>query len=46
MGSHLSLPHGINKKLKRETKNKMMSMIGPVSGPVALSWGSPVGKGV
>jgi len=29
-GSHLSLPHGINKKLKCETKNKMMSVIGPV----------------
>jgi len=26
----LSLPHGINKKLKCETKNKMMSVIGPV----------------
>jgi len=24
-GSQLSLPHGINKKLKCETKNKMMS---------------------
>jgi len=30
MGSQLSLPQGINKKLKRETKNKMMSVIGPV----------------
>ena len=30
MGSQLSLPHGINKKLKRETKNKLMSVIGPV----------------
>jgi len=29
-GSHLSLPHGTNKKLKCKTKNKMMSMIGPV----------------
>jgi len=29
-GSQLSLPHGINKKLKCETKNKMMSVIGPV----------------
>ena len=39
-GSQLSLPHGINqKKLKCETKNKMMSVIG-----VPLSWGSPVGK--
>jgi len=29
-GSQLSPPHGMNKKLKCETKNKMMSMIGPV----------------
>jgi len=29
-GSQLSLPHGTNKKLKCKTKNKMMSMIGPV----------------
>jgi len=29
-GSQLSLPHGINKKLKCETKNKTMSVIGPV----------------
>jgi len=30
-GSQLSLSHGINKKLKCEkTKNKMMSVIGPV----------------
>jgi len=29
-GSKLSLPRGINKKLKCETKNKMMSVIGPV----------------
>ena len=29
-GSQLSLPHRINKKLKCETKNKMMSVIGPV----------------
>jgi len=28
--SQLSLPHGTNKKLKCKTKNKMMSMIGPV----------------
>ena len=40
-GSQLSLPHGINKKIKCETKNKMMSVIGPVQ---PLSWGSPVGK--
>ena len=29
-GSQLSLPHGMNKKLQSETKNKMMSVIGPV----------------
>jgi len=29
-GSQLSLPHGTNKKLECETKNKMMSIIGPV----------------
>jgi len=29
-GSQLSLPQGTNKKLKFETKNKMMSVIGPV----------------
>ena len=29
-GSQLSPPHGTNKKLKCETKNKMMSVIGPV----------------
>ena len=29
-GSQLSLPHAINKKLKCETKNEMMSVIGPV----------------
>jgi len=29
-GSQLSPPHGINKKLKFKTKNKMMSVIGPV----------------
>ena len=29
-GSQLSLPHGINKKLKCETKNKMISVIGTV----------------
>ena len=28
--SQLSLPHRINKKIKCETKNKMMSVIGPV----------------
>jgi len=41
-GSQLSLPHGINKKLKCETKNKMMSMIGPVRSH--CHEGSPVGK--
>ena len=29
-GRQLSLPHGINKKLKCEIKNNMMSVIGPV----------------
>ena len=29
-GSQLSLSHGINRKLKCETKNKMMSVISPV----------------
>jgi len=29
-GRQLSLPHGVYKKLKYETKNKMMSEIGPV----------------
>ena len=29
-GSQLSPPHGTNKKLKCETKNKTMNMIGPV----------------
>jgi len=29
-GSQLSLPHGANKKIKCETKNKLMSVIGPV----------------
>jgi len=32
--SQLSLPHGINKKIKCETKNKIMSVIGPF----LLSW--------
>jgi len=27
-GSQLSLPHEINKKIKRETENKLMSVIG------------------
>ena len=34
-GSQLSLPHGINKKLKCETKDKMMSS--PV-GKKSLRW--------
>ena len=29
-GSQLSLQHGVNKKLKCETKNILMSVIGPV----------------
>ena len=43
-GSQLSLPHGTNKKLKCKTKNKMMTAERDTSGPVPLSWGSPVGK--
>ena len=41
-GSQLSPPHGTNKKLKCETKNKRMSMIGPVQ--FRCHKGSPVGK--
>ena len=41
-GSQLSSPHGTNKKLKCETKNKTMSMIGPVQS--RCREGSPVGK--
>ena len=41
-GSQLSLPHGINKRLKCETKTKTMSMIGPVQSRCHES--SPVGK--
>jgi len=41
-GSQLSPPHGTNKKLKCETKNKTMSMIGPVQS--RCHEGSPVGK--
>ena len=41
-GSQLSLPHGTNKKLKCETKNKTMSMIGLVRSH--CHEGSPVGK--
>jgi len=29
-GSQLSLPHGTNQKLECDTKNKMISIIGPV----------------
>ena len=41
-GSQLSPPHGANKKLICETKNKTMSMIGPVQS--RCHEGSPVGK--
>jgi len=41
-GSQLSPPNGTNKKLKCETKNKTMSMIGPVQS--YCHEGSPVGK--
>ena len=41
-GSQLSLPHGTNKKLKCETKNKMMSVIGPIQSH--YHEGSPAGK--
>jgi len=41
-GSQLSPPHGTNKKLKCETKNKPMSMIGPVQS--RCHEGSPVDK--
>jgi len=41
-GSQLSPPHGTNKKLKCETKNKTMSMIGTVQSH--YHEGSPVGK--
>ena len=41
-GSQLSLLHGTNKKLKCETKNKTMSMIGPVQS--RCHEGSPVGE--
>jgi len=40
-GSQLSLPHGINKKLKCETKNKLMSVIGSVQSN--YHEGSPIG---
>jgi len=41
-GSQLSPPHRTNKKLKCETKNKTMSMIGPVQS--CCHEGSTVGK--
>jgi len=41
-GSQLSLPHGTNNTLKCETKNKKVSMIGPVQS--RCHEGSPVGK--
>ena len=41
-GSQLSSPHRTNQKLKSETKNKMMSVIGPVQSH--YHEGSPVGK--
>jgi len=41
-GSQLSLPNGTKKKLKCETKNTTMSMIGPVQSRCHES--SPVGK--
>jgi len=41
-GSQLSLPHRTNKKSKCETKNKLMSVIGPVQSH--YHEGSPVGK--
>ena len=37
-GRQLSLPHGVYKKLKYETKNKMMSEIGPVQIHRLLTW--------
>ena len=41
-GSQLSPPHVTNKKLKCETKNKTMSVIGPVQSN--RHEGSPVGE--
>ena len=38
----LGLPHEINKKLKCETKNKLMSVIGPVQSHCHAV--SPIGK--
>jgi len=42
MGSQLRPPHGTNKKINCETKNKTMSMIGPVQSH--YHEGHPVGK--
>jgi len=41
-GSQLSIPHGINKKIKCETKTEMMSVIGPVQS--RYHDGRPIGK--
>ena len=41
-GSQLNPPHGMNRKLECETKNKMMSVTGPVQSH--YHEGSPVGK--
>ena len=41
-GSQLSLPHGTTKQLKCKTKNKPMSVIGPVQSH--CHEGSPVGE--
>ena len=41
-GSQLSPPHETNKKIKCETKNKPINMIGPVQSHCYK--GSPVGK--
>jgi len=42
MDSQLSQPHGTNKKCKRKTKNKLMSMISPVQSH--YHEGSPMSK--
>jgi len=41
-GSQLSAPHETNKKIKCETENKMINVIGPIQSP--YHEGSPVGK--
>ena len=43
IASLISLPHGINKKIKCKTKNKLMSVIGTVQSRYH-DRGSPVGK--